>query len=771
MADTPETSKAEATPSEERDLMGSAPGPQVPDSASEESVREYRPPAASPRAFPRFLRAALLAVLGISFIGAALLSGYPLVAPGHSTGVDVWPHMVRQKIVYESLKTGTSPFWSFKFYAGYPHLRYYGPLLALLGGLLALPLGGNQFLAMKLLLFVLHLGSGVTMYWYLAALTRRRLAAALGAIVYLLIPWRVLFIAAGGNYPLALMYLLVPVCFLAFERLNTGAGSRYALLLGAGFGLAVLSHIVYALYLAALLCLAFTGRIVMSWRFPAHGRRLAARLGIAFLSGLGLTAFFTIPFLVEFRNHLFPQVDVGLTRPGLAALLLPWAEPGNSSGAYFGLSVLLLLAVSAGLLLTSTRHRRQAIGLLAGSVLIVGFSIAAPNMGAIGRTLACGLPPVRFLVFFVFLAAVLVAVGCAVMESRLSSTARTICFLVITGVVAADCLNLIMRIQLMSREQVLLSRSLVYETLGNQWPARALDVNVPADRVDDVRRTLRLPASGYLFGDLASPFGPPYHQFAPRSLLYVYPWTNFVAADLGNPDSSSLCGTSMKALALLGVSHVVTLPALVTSEGTDSTVLFLVKKGIAWDDRLLVSGEQPPLLIGPTRVELVLASDVIRPMRPERVVQNRTFCVADDWQACLDSIKVDSGLRRLSFIPVTEGQRAESLPATPDLAVLGTMVRNDRVSITLRTGQECFLRLALSYYPELSVRLDGRPVEFEETKDHFTWLRCPAGRHTILVTAPLSPLRRTMLAVSALALLGTIALAVLPRRRRIRPGS
>ena len=97
-----------------------------------------------------------------------------------------------------------------------------------------------------------------------------------------------------------------------------------------------------------------------------------------------------------------------------------------------------------------------------------------------------------------------------------------------------------------------------------------------------------------------------------------------------------------------------------------------------------------------------------------------------------------------------------------------TSIRNQDVTVRLAVSGDCFLRLAVSYYPELRVTVDGNAVEFRETKDHFIYLRCPQGTHEVKVTAPLTPIRRWTLLVSAMAAVLVILGLMLPERHQGR---
>ena len=99
-----------------------------------------------------------------------------------------------------------------------------------------------------------------------------------------------------------------------------------------------------------------------------------------------------------------------------------------------------------------------------------------------------------------------------------------------------------------------------------------------------------------------------------------------------------------------------------------------------------------------------------------------------------------------------------------------TMIRHQNVLTGFRVNVDCFLRVAVSYYPELEVLLDGKPVQFFETADHFTYIRCPAGPHVLCMRARLGGLRGATLLVSLISLPAVLVLIIM-RRRKPKPAN
>jgi len=314
-------------------------------------------------------RSDLSSWLGIGLVAlAAVLTCHSFVAPGHPLSVDIWPHLARQSVVCHALKEGFSPFYTFMFYCGFPVLRFYSPLLYLLAGSLTLLTSGNLLLALRILLVLLHLASALTMYQFLRAreknldggAVKAGLGSALGTIVYLVVPWRTLYLSGCANYPQALVYLLLPLAFLALEgtmdERNSGASDqiRQALLLGLWVGLLFLAHLVYAIFALGFLAIWWSARTPRQAR---GGRRL---LGIAALAGIGVSTFFLVPFVAEQASHRFPIASANLSVPDWMVLLGFRSRRGGYSGNYLGLSVVLLLLVTlgrAGPSLTIAYHR------------------------------------------------------------------------------------------------------------------------------------------------------------------------------------------------------------------------------------------------------------------------------------------------------------------------------------------------------------------------------------------------------------------------------
>jgi hypothetical protein len=492
-------------------------------------------------------------------------------------------------------------------------------------------------------------------------------------------------------------------------------------------------------------------------------------LGTAGLAGAGVSAFFLVPFVAEQASHRFPITHLNLGVPNLMVLLGLKSRVGGYEGVYVGVSVILLLLGAIGTVLLRRRFRFQVpalLGLVGSLFLTFGPSLLKEKQYLV----TAGLPPERFLLFVIFFTALLVPSAYELARSALSRrrVSPVVVFAVIAGVVMIDCLQSVSLACFMDRSEVLAVREEVYAIVSNEPHARLLDLNIPEPRIDDVRRTLWYPAVGAIYGGLPTPLGLPYHQYAPRTMLHVYQWVSYIAGDLGAANGQPVSDNTHKALALMGVSHALTLPAIVNTSGNDSgPFVLLLKNGMDWDDRFVRAEREPPLAFGRTYQGLVLAANRIVPMAPDTLVADHSFIVALNWRRLLDTLRLDDTDHCLNFIPTQAGTNPESLPGSPSLLIDSTRIRHQDVVTGFRVSADCFLRVAVSYYPELEVGLDGRPVQFFETADHFTYIRCPAGSHVLSVRARLGGLRIATLLLSLVSLPAVLVLIM--RRRRPKP--
>ena len=181
------------------------------------------------------------------------------------------------------------------FGLGAPLFQFYPPLAAYVG-LLLHKLGLGFLAATKGMMALALLGGGLGIYGYVRWLTAKRLGAATAALLFLLSPYVLLTTfergAAAEGAALAILPWLVWMLHRLLDDRRFWAVCIGALMVAA----AMLAHNVTALYVLPA-ALAYTGILAAARKdYAALGR-----IGLAFVLGLGLSAFYWIPALAELR--------------------------------------------------------------------------------------------------------------------------------------------------------------------------------------------------------------------------------------------------------------------------------------------------------------------------------------------------------------------------------------------------------------------------------------------------------------------------------------
>ena len=674
------------------------------------------------------------------FLVALISSGSLFLAPGHPTTGDIWPHLVREKIVYQAIKEKFSPFFTFYFYSGYPHLQFYSPLFFFITGIFNFLTFGQLIISLKIIVFILHVLSGLAIFYYLKQENKKSFAVIIGSIAFLVSPWRVLYIASFGNYPLSLIYLFLPLVFLYLDKSFLEKKIRNFVILGLLLAFIFLSHLFYAFYTFIFLLLYF---VFKKYKSLPH-------IIYSFLSFILPSTFFLIPFILEYKNYLYPQAELNLPPPNPFVLLGLKSEIGGYTGTYLGWSIIILVII--GIIFLGFKNLKTIIWFL--SLLL---TFLTPYLEKYFGFLTAGLPPQRFLVYFIFFSALLVPYGFQYLAQKFK-IAEKILFLFLAILILIDTLPSFIHLRYAEKENFLAVREEIYNLLAFQKVFKVLDIDIPDNKIDNFRRLCRYPACNFLYGNLASPLGPPYHQFAPKNLLYGYPWIKLVASDLADTAEHSFKENSLKALSLLGVSHIITLPTLLGSEEEETYVL--LKSGVSWDDRFLIAGAQPPLVYGETKLPIILVSNVKKPLPKEKFIQEGTLVIADDWQKLLNELNIDYEDARINFIPVLENDYYDSLPEKVYLKIYDFSLKHNEVEIFYEQKNQGFLRIPISYYPYLKIYLDNHEIPFYETKDHFIYIKSDSGTHTIKLIFSLTSLRKFTLILSMLTFIIFLILAI-----------
>jgi len=238
----------------------------------------------------------LIAIL----IVLSAFAAHSFLRPGIPWTGDCWAHLARTQVVYNSLSAFQIPYWDFHIYYGYPFLKFYGPLYYYLAALFSMLVGGNVVWSNNILLFLSHTTSALTMFILVRRLFNNSGAAFIAGLAYVFSFWHLFHIIAMNRYPAALIYVIAPLSIWAVLYYFANKAVGRAILVGVIFGLALISHPQYGIFII-LFSLFFAIPFIKSIKIM-HIIWMAIAL-------MAISAFSVFPFLIEVSKYLNPFSD------------------------------------------------------------------------------------------------------------------------------------------------------------------------------------------------------------------------------------------------------------------------------------------------------------------------------------------------------------------------------------------------------------------------------------------------------------------------------
>lgn len=156
------------------------------------------------------------------FLVSAMLT-LPLVAKlgwdPISIGNDTRIHLYKLFVLVEQmnqLPPSLAGSWDWNWYAGYPFLKFYGPLSYAVIAILALALG--YIAAMRLFLLLYFPLSSISMYFLVKYLTRDRTASIVAGVAFAYIPSHIIRQTDAGGTAFLLSFVFMPLSLLFTEK-------------------------------------------------------------------------------------------------------------------------------------------------------------------------------------------------------------------------------------------------------------------------------------------------------------------------------------------------------------------------------------------------------------------------------------------------------------------------------------------------------------------------------------------------------------------------
>lgn len=360
----------------------------------------------------------------ILILGLLLLVSLPavrsLLLPGGFTSHDLTHHIVRQISMDKLLAEGQfPPRWSGDLAAGfgYPVFLFNYPLPALVGEVFHW-LGFNFLNSVKATLLLSLMVSTLGMYLFLRSLLNCSLAAFLGAAFYLYAPIHLIVVYVSGAVGASLGLVYPPFIFWAIFSLMRGK-NRFILVGALALAGLILSHNITAFMFMPLI-VAFI-IVLKLLKDSAENRYFLPNVVLMFLLGIGLSAFFWLPAMVEKQFIRYDQLMQGIYLdqfPSLRQIIYsPWGYglshpklPEGGMSYSIGL-IHLLVVIILTLMLFFFRKKKMFFTL--GVFIITSFVISIFFMLELSLPLWKSLPflayiqfPVRILVVPTFVASI-----------------------------------------------------------------------------------------------------------------------------------------------------------------------------------------------------------------------------------------------------------------------------------------------------------------------------------------------------------------------------
>ena len=359
-----------------------------------------------------------------------LVFNYPAVKSlfleGGYTSHDLTHHVVRQIDIDRLLSEGQfPPRWSgeLAFGYGYPLFIFNYPLPPIIGEVFH-KMGLNFLDSVKAVFLLSLVGSTIGMYLFLKSLFNSYLSAFLGSLFYLYAPIHLITVYVSGSPGASMGLVFPPFIFLAIVKLWSASrgeqkkNQKFFLIGSLSFAGMILSHNISAfIFMPVILTFMLLLKLLSKKENPNFIRDVL----LMFMFGLGLSAFFWLPALIEKQYIRYDQLMKRIyidQFPTLKQIIYsPWgyglSHPKSPEGGMSYQIGLAHIAVMLILLSQLWRFRKVKVFLFIGVFTILSFLVSIFFMLEISLPFWDNLPflsyiqfPLRLLIVPVFCASI-----------------------------------------------------------------------------------------------------------------------------------------------------------------------------------------------------------------------------------------------------------------------------------------------------------------------------------------------------------------------------
>ncbi|HCR16049.1 MAG TPA: hypothetical protein DIU35_01080 [Candidatus Latescibacteria bacterium] len=724
-------------------------------------------------------------------LGGLLLVRFYFAKGDFSWGADTYLHATYGWIAARSIASGELPIWTNYFCLGTPILQFYGFLFHYLVGVFNLVLG-DPFLAIKAVLGVAHVVSGLTAYIFVRQLTASRASGFIAGIAYVLCFWHTQQVLILGRLPLSVFYALLPLPFYFFERIREVRGVTPATLGAFSLGALVLTHPGYGFWATVFIGLYMAVRLVASRK---DGCEISIPLSVVLLAGgVSLSAFQVLPMYLErgetglhsgFYMSDFPS-------PTLKHLLL-WSNyrfriPNTLDhwyGGYLGISVVFLgiWGISRAwkaIRWSEGRHGVAVVTCFLFSLVLV-FCYRFLPVGVV-QAMAAN----RYLAFVVFFISALAGIGSAALMKQKSWPSTRVFVLLLTAILLDLGPTTFQHPYRPGKIEASIDRNQM-ERMARDPNAWALSKPLPLQH-HPVYRELRSNAAEIPVGQL--PTERVFHSTNRIYYHFIIPW---LAVNLGAPTPldtftqyplvipafvrrfQDMFHLEMQKLTgpddLAGVEAFDTLEKAAYLMNTRHLLFSRSEEDGIAHHRF---GNAGPLVVAPEVSGMTYPVKELDRSRARAATRNEAQArrdrgkAIDDFKDLIERMELDIARGTAGKILLAEPGPEEDLGTHPVAEVLEHKLWNQRVEMAVNTTEECYARLAYSYYPHIMVTINGEEATALKTAGNFICLKLTAGLNRIVIEPKLSSLRANLFAIDLMLFAIGLAAIGYERLRRSR---
>ncbi len=694
---------------------------------------------------------------------ALVATRYYFSPGGLSWGGDAPQHILYTEITRQIISSGEWPIWTNALGTGSPYTQFYGFLFFYLTALISI-CTDSLSLSIKVVLAASQILSGLGVFALVSQLTRSRKAGFFSGLVYILCVWHVQHIIVMGRLPLSLFYALLPWPFYFFERARKGKLWVNSLSSSLILGLLAFTHPGYAFWAIVLYSLYALGRIIQPSSFRLSYLYSAL---ISLFIGLISGSYLTLGMWVEKGyTGLSEGFELAGPMPSLWHLLvwsnyrfwlIPPQETFHWYGGYLGISAVLISFYAFLSCLFRKRSRLTWLPLWLPFILtiVLVFAHDIPPIRFIPVIQA--FPPARYLLFLTFFLALAAGLGFHLIELRARHIKYHRAFFIILAVLLLDLGTTTFQQVYSHKPYPIAYNDLHFQTIR--------ELGTPYTNQG------QLPTYRHLYsrGSLPPYFAVSWPYFSTHipSPLTVHPGDLSSGRDFSGP-FERLVNDAFASLNKSDLFSITEKPDMLTPQIRDGLRMLNVHVltstqpdgnsfSTTWEHSPIISSSHA----SPYRADRVKAHfnkqeilDKAKHLMPTVEPNDILDVVLMGW--LIEQTQISEDGKRCKQILIRDLDKAIELPTKATVELLEHKVTHTRVDIHLSASDSAFVRLAYSYFPHLSVRVDGHRIQPYETAGHFMAFPIGKGQHHIELVAELSPLRRWLLAAHILLWIATV---------------